>query len=374
MLRTVSVMVDGRVSKLAKLFVSYSVHVQPKENVIIQGSYLARPLVNELYRECLLVDAYPQVLPNLDFQYTFYQTAKDHQLQYVSPLEKFLAENMDVSIGIFCDPNPKGLTSVNPEKMRVRQASRSGLTETLFKREAEGKFRWGGLPYPVDAMAQEAEMALPEYEDFVYSSCLVDREDPVAEWRKVRVEQQKVCDFLNKASKIRVVGEDTDLSYSVKDRKWINCCGEKNMPDGEVFTAPVEDSVNGSIRFTFPGLFYGKEIEDIRLSFKDGRVVKASAAKGDELLQQLLKIDGADRLGEAAIGTNYGISRFTKHMLFDEKMGGTVHMALGLNPIPETGGVNKSALHWDILKDMKKGGEIYADDKLFYKDGKFLDV
>jgi aminopeptidase len=244
----------------------------------------------------------------------------------------------------------------------------------LFRREAEGKYRWGGLPYPVDAMAQEAEMALPEYEDFVYSSCLVDREDPVAEWKKVRVEQQKVCDFLNKVSKIRVVGEDTDLSYSVKDRKWINCCGEKNMPDGEVFTAPVEDSVNGSIRFTFPGLFYGREIEDIRLSFKDGRVVKASAAKGDELLQQLLKIDGADRLGEAAIGTNYGISRFTKHMLFDEKMGGTVHMALGLNPIPETGGLNKSALHWDILKDMKKGGEIYADDKLFYKDGKFLDV
>ena len=146
------------------------------------------------------------------------------------------------------------------------------------------------------------------------------------------------------------------------------------MPDGEVFTAPVEDSVNGSIRFTFPGLFYGKEIKDISLVFKDGRVVKASAAKGDELLQQLLKIEGADRLGEAAIGTNYGISRFTKHMLFDEKMGGTVHMALGLNPIPDTGGVNKSALHWDILKDMKKGGEIYADDKLFYKDGKFLDV
>jgi aminopeptidase len=312
-------------------------------------------------------------LPNLDFQYTFYQTAKEHQLQYVSPFERFLAENMDVSIGIFCEPNPKGLTSVNPEKMRVRQASRSWHAETLFRREAEGKYRWGGLPYPIDAMAQEAEMALPEYEDFVYGSCLVDREDPVAEWKKVRVEQQKVCEFLNKAGKIRVVGEDTDLSYSVKGRKWINCCGEKNMPDGEVFTAPVEDSVNGSIRFTFPGLFCGKEIEDISLSFKDGRVVKASAAKGDELLQQLLKIEGADRLGEAAIGTNYGISRFTKHMLFDEKMGGTVHMALGFNPIPETGGLNKSALHWDILKDMKKGGEIYADGRLFYKDGKFLD-
>jgi aminopeptidase len=281
-------------------------------------------------------------------------------------------ENIDVSIGIFCEPNPKRLTNVDPEKIRIRQAARSGLVEIRFRREAEGKYRWGGLPYPVNAEAQEAEMALPEYEDFVYSSCLVDRDDPIAEWKKVRSEQEKLCDFLNKTNRIRVVGEDTDLTYSVKGRKWINCCGNKNMPDGEVFTAPVEDSVNGTIRFTFPGLFYGKEIEDIKLSFVDGRVVKASAAKGDELLQQLLKIEGADRLGEAAIGTNYGITRFTKNMLFDEKMGGTIHMALGLNPIPETGGLNKSALHWDILKDMKKNGEIYADDKLFYKDGKFV--
>ena len=167
-------------------------------------------------------------------------------------------------------PNPKGLTSVNPEKMRVRQASRSGLAETLFRREAEGKYRWGGLPFPIDAMAQEEEMALPEYEDFVYGSCLVDREDPVAEWKRVRVEQQKVCDFLNKVSKIRVVGEDTDLSYSVKGRKWINCCGEKNMPDGEVFTAPVEDSVNGSVRFTFPGCFMGRRLRTLGFLLRMG--------------------------------------------------------------------------------------------------------
>jgi aminopeptidase len=365
------IMVDKRIQKLAKLFVSYSVNVQPKEKVLIQGSDLAFPLINELYRECLLADAYPQIIANLDVQYTFYQTAKEHQLLYVSPFERFLMENIDVSIAIFCEPNPKRLTTVDPEKIRMRQAARSGLVETMFRREAEGKYRWGGLPYPVNAEAQEAEMALPEYEDFVYTSCLVDRDDPIAEWKKVRSEQEKLCDFLNKTNMIRVVGEDTDLTYSVKGRKWINCCGNKNMPDGEVFTAPVEDSVNGTIRFTFPGLFYGKEIEDINLSFNSGRVVKASAAKGNDLLQQLLKIEGADRLGEAAIGTNYGITRFTKNMLFDEKMGGTIHMALGLNPIPETGGLNKSALHWDILKDMKNG-EIYADDKLIYKDGKFV--
>jgi aminopeptidase len=143
------------------------------------------------------------------------------------------------------------------------------------------------------------------------------------------------------------------------------------MPDGEVFTGPVEESVNGKIRFTYPGIYSGKEVEDINLEFKNGKVVKASAAKGDELLQELLKIEGANRIGEAAIGTNYGITKFTKEMLFDEKMGGTIHLALG-NSYPETGARNKSAIHWDILKDMKKHGEIYADGELFYQNGKFL--
>jgi aminopeptidase len=217
-------------------------------------------------------------------------------------------------------------------------------------------------------------MALPEYEDFVYGSCFVNRENPIAEWTRIRKQQDGICGFLNQTQKIRLVGEDTDLAFSVKDRKWINCSGQKNMPDGEVFTAPVENSVNGIVRFTFPGIFLGREVENISLRFKNGKVVKASAEKGDELLQQLLKIEGADRLGETAIGTNYEITRFTKNMLFDEKMGGTIHMALGLNPIPETGGLNKSALHWDILKDMKKDGEIYADDELFYKNGSFLEL
>jgi aminopeptidase len=364
-------MVHPRIEKLAKLCVHYSVNVKPKETVIIQGSVQAFPLIHELYKECLLADAYPTILPNFDVQYTFYKHAKDHQIKYVSPIEKFIVENVDVSIGIFCDPNPKGLTNIDASKMRMHASGRKELMEIFFKREGEGKLRWTGLPHPISAQAQEAGMALPEYEDFVYSSCLVDRDDPTAEWMKIRKEQEKICTFLNKASEIHVVGEDTDLTYNVKGRKWINCCGEQNMPDGEVFTGPVENSVNGTIRFTYPGLYQGKEVEDIRLTFKDGRVVKASAAKGEELLKELLKVEGADRLGETAIGTNYGITRFTKDMLFDEKMGGTIHMALG-NAYPETGALNKSAIHWDILKDMKKGGEIHADGKLFYKDGKFL--
>jgi aminopeptidase len=214
-------------------------------------------------------------------------------------------------------------------------------------------------------------MSLEEYEDFVYRSCLVDREDPVAEWKKIHEQQEKICHLLNQTCEMRVLGEDTDLTFSVKGRKWINCSGKENMPDGEVFTTPIEDSANGAVRFTLPGIFSEREVEDIKLTFRDGKVVKASASKGDEFLQRILGIEGADRIGEAAIGTNYGITKFTKNMLFDEKIGGTIHLALGAS-FPETGGLNKSAIHWDILKDMEKDGEIYADGKLFYKNGKFV--
>jgi aminopeptidase len=364
-------MVDQRIEKLAKLCVHYSVDVKPREKVLIQGSELAFPLMHEIYKECLLTDAYPQIMANLDTSYTFFKCAKEHQLTFVSPFQKFLMENIDVRIGLFCEPNPKGLTNVDPARMTIHAASRRELSDILYRRVAEGKLRWTALPYPISAQAQEAAMSLEEYENFVYSSCFADKEDPIAEWKKIHKQQERICEFLDKASEIRMVGEDTDLAFNVAGRKWINCDGKENMPDGEVFTGPVENSANGTIRFTFPGIVSGREVEDIKLTFKDGEVVKASAVKGDDFLQQMLKIEGADRIGEASIGTNYAITEFTKNMLFDEKMGGTIHMALG-NSYPESGGVNRSAIHWDILKDMKKNGEIYADGKLFYKNGKFL--
>jgi len=364
-------MVDSRVEKLARLCVSYSVAVKPKENVVIQGSELAFPLINEIFRECLLSDSYPYVKPELDVAYTFYKHAKKHQLKFVSPFEKFMDETMDVQIRIECQPNPKRLTNIDPSKIQLRRASGRESSEILTKRSSEGKFRSVILPYPINAQAQEAAMSLEEYEGFVYQSCLVDKKDPVAEWKKIHEQQEKVCRFLNRIEKMHVSGEDTDLTFSVKGRKWINCSGKENMPDGEVFTSPIEDSANGVARFTFPGIFSGREIEDIRLTFKDGKVAEASAARGNEFLQRMLEIEGAARIGEAAIGTNYGITRFTKNMLFDEKIGGTIHLALGMS-FPESGGMNDSAIHWDLLKDMKKGGEIYADGKLFYKNGDFL--
>lgn len=364
-------MIDQRVENLAKLCVHHSVDVKPNEKVVIRGSVAASPLIVEIYKECLLCDAYPWIMPNLQVDYTFYKHAKDHQLKFVSPFDRAIFENMDVSISIFCEPNPKRLSNIDPRRIGAYNASRSELTNIFYGREAEGKLRWTGYPFPITDQAQEAAMSLSEYEDFVYHSCLIDQKDPVEEWRKIHEGQTKICDFLKTAENVRLVGEDTDLTLSVKGRKWVNASGQKNMPDGEVFTGPVENSAEGKVRFTYPGIYMGHEVENILLEFKKGKVIRASAAKGEELLKELIKIKGADCIGEFAIGTNYGVSRFTKSMLFDEKMGGTIHMALG-NGYPETGALNRSAIHWDILKDMRKGGEIYTDDKLFYKNGKFL--
>jgi aminopeptidase len=364
-------MADERIEKLAKLCVHYSVALQPKEKVLIRGSDLAFPLINEIYKQCLLSDAYPSILPILDVEYTFFKYAKPHQLRFVSPLDRFRIENTDVLITAWCHPNPKGLSSIDPSKIKTHRAARRDLAETFNARAAEGTLKWTLLPFPINAQAQEANMSLSEYEDFVYSSCFVDKKDPIAEWQKLSQQQQKLCDFLGEIREIRVTGEDTDLCFRVDGRTWINSDGKRNMPSGEVFTAPLEKSASGTIRFTFPGIYAGKEVEDIKLTFAEGKVVKASAAKGNDLLQQVLEIDGADHIGETAIGTNYGITRFTKNMLFDEKMGGTIHLALG-NSYPETGGLNKSAIHWDLLKDMKEEGEIYGDGTLFYRKGKFL--
>jgi len=364
-------MVDSRIENLAKLCVQYSVDVKPKEKVLIQGNVAAFPLIRELFKECLLGGAYPTIIPSLDLEYLFFKYAKEHQLKFVSPFERFLVKDADIAIRISCEPNPKRLTNINPEKIGIVRASKKEIMEIFLRRMGEGKLKWVVLPYPINDQAQEAAMSLEEYEDFVFNSCLLDKRDPVMEWKKIDKHQQKICQFLNQVSTIHILGENTDLLLKVKNRKWINCSGKLNMPDGEVFTGPLENSANGTIRFTYPGIVSGREVEDITLTFKDGKVVKATAAKGDELLQQMLKIEGADRIGEVAIGTNYGITQFSKNMLFDEKMGGTIHMALGAS-YPESGGLNKSAIHWDMVKDMKKEAEIYADNKLFYKNGKFL--
>jgi aminopeptidase len=227
------------------------------------------------------------------------------------------------------------------------------------------------VPFPCNAHAQEANMDLFSYFEFIEKALYLDKEDPVNEWLELEKNQEKLVEYLNKVESIHIIGEDTDLTMSAKGRIWENDCGRLNLPDGEVATSPVENSVNGHIRFTYPGIFQGKEIENVYLEFKEGKVMNYSADKGQDLLKEILKVENADILGEFAIGTNYGITKFTKNMLFDEKLGGTIHCALGAG-FKELGSKNESAIHWDILKDMKlPGSKIIADDKVIYEEGQW---
>ena len=366
-------MADPRVEKLAKLIVNYSIDVKKGDSVLISAPTVSEPLALEMYREVVKAGGHPIMQPTFgQTAEIFYAEAKAHQLDYMSPYKKFQYENINGLIGIMADENTRSLSGTDPKKMATSAKASAELQEIFMNRSAKGELKWCGLPYPTNAMAQEASMSLTEYENFVYSACMVDKRDPVAEWKKVSKNHDKMIKVLDKVEKLEFYGEDTELKVSVKGRKWINCDGKFNMPDGEVFTGPVENSVEGKIRFTFPGIYMGKEVEDITLEFKKGKIIKASAEKGNGLLQNLIGIDdGAKRLGEVAIGTNHGIKKFTKNILFDEKLGGTIHMAIG-TAYPESKAKNKSAIHWDMIKDMKKGAEIIADGETIYKNGKWL--
>ena len=364
---------DIRLTKLARLLVHYSVEVKENEKVIISGSTASEPLLREIYIQVLQAGAHPKVhIQFQDQEYLFYLHARDFQLDYLDPFELHEMENCDALIRAFPDLNPHALTSIPAEKKQKRIIARKPIIDTLFKRWGEGKLRWVGTACPSPSLAQEAHMAFDEYAEFVYSCMYLNQDDPIAFWRDYSRRQQKICDRLNQVKEMRYVGEDTDLTFRCEGRTWINCDGKNNFPDGEVFTGPIEDSVEGTIRFSYPGIYMGEEIENIFLRFEQGKVVEARAGKGERLLQKLLDTDaGARFVGEIAIATNDHVNRFTKYMLFDEKMGGTVHLAIGRG-YPESGSRNKSAIHWDMLKNMRDGGEMYADGKLIYKDGVFV--
>ena len=366
-------MADPRVETVAKILVDYSVEVKPNQLVRISGSPDGAPLILAVYQKVLERGAHPflQVEPE-EAEELFYTYAKDTQLDYIPPFMKEMIEQIDAYIGIWTDVNTKQLTNADPAKQSRRAVAMRPLSDRLLERAAKKELRWSGTIHPIQAFAQDAEMSLREFEDFVYKACLVHEPDPINAWKKVSKEQQRVTDWLNKARQIDVVGPDTDLKLEVAGRTWINCDGHENFPDGEIFTGPIENSVNGHIRYTYPACFHGREVEDVRLQFEDGKVVKASATKNEEFLLKMLESDeGAKYVGEFAFGTNSGIQRFTKNTLFDEKIGGTIHLALGKG-YPESGSKNKSAIHWDMVCDLRKGGEVRIDGTVFLKDGKIL--
>lgn len=358
--------------KYAHLLVNYCLELKKGERVYIKSTTLAEPLVREVYRAALRVGAHPEV--DLSFREKgriFMNEADEHQLQYISPLYREAMEQFEAYLVIRAPFNLREEQNVDSTKQKIRKESTQDLVKTYFKRTADKSLKRSLCQYPTQANAQEAGMSLEEYEQFVYNACHLYSENPEAEWLKVRAHQQQIVDYLNNVDQIRYQCNKTDITFSVKDRVWINSDGQNNMPSGEVFSGPVEDSVNGTVHFNYPSVYMGHEVEDIILEVKDGIVQSWSAKKGQELLDKIFEIEGARQFGEVAIGTNYNIQTATKNILFDEKIGGTIHMAIGQSYI-QTGGKNQSAIHWDMITDMKDGGRIYADDRLIYENGNFI--
>ncbi len=364
---------DPRVDKLATLLASYSLEVKPGDRVLLHGDVATLPLLRAFYDQIVKLGGLPELMVEDQHCYeALLRHASDEQLLTPSPSYHRAVETAQAYLTVWGNRNTRYLSNIDPERMQLVHRGREAVERLMLEREQRKEIRWCGTQFPTEAGAQEANMSLGEYEDFCYSACLLDREDPVSEWREAKQEQDHICARLERKRNIRIVAEDTDLRMSIAGRPWVRCAGKVNMPDGEVYTSPVEESLEGHIRFSFPGIEMGQEIDDIQLWFEKGRVVRAEAAKGEALLKRLIQTDaGACYAGELGIGTNYGIKRFTRNMLFDEKIGGTVHVALGRG-FPQSGGKNFSVIHWDMLCDMRQGGELIADGEVIYRDGRFL--
>lgn len=364
-------MASDIIKKYANLLVNYSLGIKKGDRLLMVSTYQAEELLKEVYAQALQAGAYPEFKIALNgAEKTFYDNASDNQLQYISPLTKYVYENYDALLNVIAPFNVKELQNTPAEKKQKASAARAELNKIFMRRAAADELRWTLCVYPTNAEAQECGMSQSEYAEYVFNCCYLYENDPIDCWNKLEADQQRITDLLNTKKEVHFKGTNIDVKFRTDGRKWINSSGKNNMPSGEVFTGPVEDSVNGFVRFSYPGIYMGQEIEDISLEIKNGEVVKGTAAKGQDLLNKILDVPGARRFGEAAIGNNERVIKFTKNMLFDEKMGGTIHMALGA-AYPETGATNESAIHWDLLADMKDG-QITADGKTIYKNGKFI--
>ncbi len=366
-------MSDPRIERLAAVLVDYSVGAKEGQQITIEAPSVAAPLVREVYRRILGAGAFP--LPRIGIEGTLENLmfdGSDAQLDWVNPARRDDIEEVDGRVVIMAPNNTRSLTTVDASRQaRVHKALEPQRNRYL-ERAAAGELAWVLTLFPTQAAAQDAEMSLSEFEDFVYRAGFLDRDDPVAEWKAFGERIERVGSFLDGVSELRVVAEDTDLTIGVGGRHWIRSRGRENFPDGEIFTGPVETSVEGTIRFTYPAVFQGREVDDVRLRFQAGEVVEATAARGEDLLREMIAVDdGARRAGEFAFGLNEAVTSFTREILFDEKIGGTMHLALG-TAYPETGSANRSALHWDLICDLRGGGEVYADGELCYRDGAFL--
>ena len=364
---------DPRVETLADILVHYSVEVKKDDLVVIRGTYAAEPLIVALYQRCLERGAHPMIRASIpSAEPVFYKYAQDHQLEYIWETDRWMIENLDVSFNILSETNTRHLSKVDPSRQVLYSKARKPLMDRYMQRSAEGDYRWNVTLFPTEAYAMDAEMSLEEYENFYFSACLVDKPDPVGEWKKVAERHKRLIEWMKGRNEVHIEGEGTDLVLEVGDRIFIPADGTANFPDGEIFTGPKEDKTRGHVSFTYPAIYGGQSVEGIRLEFEAGKVVDATAEKNEEFLVKKLDTDpGARVLGELGIGTNYGIDSFTGEILLDEKIGGTVHLAVGAS-YPETGGRNESAVHWDMVCDLRKGGRITVDGDVLLEDGQLL--
>lgn len=364
-------MSDPRVAKLAQVLVNYSVAVQAGQQVHLRTHPLAEALSLAVYTEAVRAGAHVFVETALPGAApAFFAHASDAQVTFASPVRRLINETFDAVIIINAQHNTRELSQAAPARQALWRKAQAPLSKLFYDRAARNELRWVLTEFPTHASAQEAEMSLGEYEDFVYGAGLLDQPDPVALWRAEGERQRMLVAWLKGKDRVTLRGANIDLTLSIKDRVFLEADGKYNFPDGEIFTGPVEDSANGWVRFRYPAIYGGQEVTDIELWFENGRVVRERASKNQDLLTSMLNLDaGARYLGEWGIGTNYGIQRFTKNMLFDEKLGGTIHLAVG-SSYPETGGKNDSGLHWDMLCDMAES-EVTVDGEAFYRNGRF---
>lgn len=354
-------------AKFADLLTGYCLDVQPGEQVLVRSTTLAAPLLLEVQRAILQRDAWPILRAELPgAAKVFYEHARDRQLDEPPDIAYYEARKAAAHLGIQAPEDTRALADVDPEIIQRAAFGRQPIREITLKK------RWCSSLWPTEALAQNAAMSLEEYEDFVARALFVNQVDPVRSWGELHAFQAELIARLKQAKELRIESDGTDLTLSVKGRTWVNSDGRRNMPSGEVFTGPLETSANGVITFDVPSSPAGVHVSGVRLTFRDGEVVEATAEEGEDYLRHALAVDeGAKRLGEIGIGTNFGIDRPTGTILFDEKIGGTVHLALGRS-YPETGGKNRSSLHWDLICDLRPGGRLFADGDLVQQHGRFI--
>jgi aminopeptidase len=364
---------EDRIYKFARILTDYSAHIVPGDRVLLEGTLEALPLVSALYETILERGGLPY--PMLDIpeqEELFFKYAKEEQLAHLPELRNYAYENFESRIRIHSVTNTRALSGADPKKQSQFGATTAPILATQMRRGAANEFKWVTTLFPTRAFAMEANMGYLDYADFVFNAVHAEDDDPIGYWQNVKAEQAKIIDRLEGHDQVKLRGPNVDLTLSIKDRKFLNACGEHNMPDGEVYTGPVETSVDGWVKYTYPAVYKGRVVEGVELTFVEGKVIDAKSKTNQDFLLSTLDSDAGSRyVGEFAIGTNYEIDRATGNILFDEKIGGSFHMALGAG-YPETGSVSKSVIHWDMICDMREDAEIELDGEVVYKNGKFV--